>query len=100
MTFESMDDVRRANQQLGHHWFDADTLRGFKSRVGKTLYGGRYFISSENGGPHIWNGKRRYSVRRVNPNGSIDTVGEFGQFATGRQAAVVARYYAKVRGQS
>jgi hypothetical protein len=92
--FNDIEQVRAANKRLGHHWFDADTLRWFNSRVGGTLYGGRYFVSSERGfDRQIWGGTRRYSVRRANPNGSISTVGDFGQFATLKQAQAAAISY-------
>jgi hypothetical protein len=89
MTYNSMTDVRRANANRGHHWFDPETLQFFRSRVGRTLYGGRYFISSEqNKGyyPEYYCYPRMYTVRVVNADGSIDTVGEFQAYETRAQA--------------
>ncbi len=90
MTYATISEVRAANAQLGHHWFDRDTLRFFHSRISTGVFGGRYFVSSEKG-PGM---ARRYSVRIANDDGSIDTVGDFQQDATLAQAKARARYLA------
>ena len=74
-----MNELRR--QHKGH-FFDPDTLRFFKSRVGDKVYGGSMFITSERG-PH---GPRAYSVRRVTKGGRIDTVGSFQGYSSKAQA--------------
>ena len=85
LRFGSMAAVRKANAALGHHFFDADTLRFFRSRVGSALYGGRYFVTSEQrqgmGGQ-----LRLYTVRRAEDDGRITTVGEFQAYATRAEA--------------
>lgn len=86
-TYRGMWEVRQANSQLGHYFFDAGTLRFFRSRVHDDLYGGRYFVTSERDEGFgvlgaAWGGERRYTVRRANGDGSIDTVGEFGQYGS------------------
>lgn len=57
------------------HFFDTDTMRFFKSRIGavRIKNGIWYFITSERP-PH---GKRAYSVRKMELDGDIETVGEF-----------------------
>jgi hypothetical protein len=77
-----MDDVRAANRRIGNHWFDPDTLRFFGGRVSETLYGGRFFVSSERDSGGAWDGRRFYSVRVANDDGTIGTVGEFGAYAS------------------
>ena len=92
MSYFHINQVKRANKELGHHWFSRDTMRFFKSRVGTRVYKGKYFISSEQfecfgssgHGYHIE--PRKYTVRIANEDGSIDTVGEFQQFDTYNQA--------------
>lgn len=84
--FKRIDDIRAANFALGHHWFSPDTLRFFSSRIGKTVYGGRFFITSEQ---YNDNAPRLYSIREAKPNGAIETVGEFQGYAT-REAAIMA----------
>lgn len=90
--FRTMADVRRANRELGHFWFEPVTLRFFRSRVGESLYGGRYFVSSEQfEASDGTRAPRRYTVRQVNPDGSIDTVGEFQAYETSAQARAEIR---------
>ena len=72
--FGTMADVKEANRAIGHHWFEPSSMRFFRSRVGQTLYGGRYFISSEQFDDQS---PRLYTVREVKPDGSIGTVGQF-----------------------
>ena len=58
------------------HYFDADTMRFFKSRIGiarRCKSGIWYFVTSEQP-PH---GPRMWSVRKMELDGDINTVGEF-----------------------
>jgi hypothetical protein len=84
LTYRSMDEVRAAHHG---HWFDASTLRFFRSRVSDTIYGGRFFVTSEQDGDH----PRRYTIRVAHPEGAIDTVGAFQQYATGSGAHKAAQ---------
>jgi len=83
-----MCDVRLKNKQIGHHFFDPDTMRFFRSRVGNTLYGDKYFISSEQFNDVS---PRLYSIRLVNPDGSIDTVAEFHEYGSHAEARRVIK---------
>ena len=85
--WESMTNVRYENRCKGQHFFSPDTLRWFSSRIGSQVFGGRFFITSEQDSYGAWNGKRRYTIRIVRDNADIDTFGEFGQFAS-RSGAV------------
>lgn len=84
-TYRTMDDVISANRAIGNHWFDADTMRFFKTRIesgaiplhSENCHKAR-FITSEKGP----DGVRRYSVREAQPDGTIDTIGEFQQYRT------------------
>jgi hypothetical protein len=98
----SMDDVRRKHSG---HWFDPDTLRFFRSRVGSTAHESedrryRFFVSSEQfryTDPYTYReyrDARRYSVRVQGPDGSIDTVGEFQGYSSSRAANNAAKGYA------
>lgn len=86
--FASVDDVEKMNQAAGQHFFDADTMRGFKTRVLGDLHGGRYFVTSE---PDFYGRDRRYTVRRANDDATIDTVGDFREYKTAYQAQKAAR---------
>lgn len=76
----TLGDVERLNASSGKHFFDADTLRFFKSRIdyGYDLLYGRFFITTEKDGDL----PRRASIRAAMDDGSIETVGEFQQFAS------------------
>ena len=59
------------------HWFDAGSMRFFRSRIGKArrcLSGIWYFVSSEQFDDHT---KRMYSVRKMHLDGDIETIGDF-----------------------
>jgi len=77
--FETMKDVVAANAAIGNHWFDPATKRFFRSRIGSTLYGGKYFVSSEQFDD---DSPRLYTIRCVYPRGSIGTVGRFQEYAS------------------
>lgn len=89
--FKTMNEIIEASQNRGGHFFDRQTLQFFGSRVHNTVYGGRYFITSEqdkgvrlSDGKHVqaWDGERRYTIRVCDDEGFINTVGEFGGFTS------------------
>jgi len=81
--FFNTGQVKAASKAAGSHWFEPSTMRFFKSRVLSVVYGGRFFVTSEQGP----NGVRAYSVREASEDGSsISTVGEFQGWATAPQA--------------
>lgn len=68
-------DYYRINQPAGH-WFDADTMRFFKTKLPDLAYetpAGVLFLTRETN-PR---GLTAYTVRRQVVNGDIETVGEF-----------------------
>jgi hypothetical protein len=85
-TLRSMADVVRFNEETGHHFFEPDTLRFFRSRIGETLYGRRFFTTSEKGPDMV----RAYSVRFIGPDSHIGDVGGFQSFDTSAKARRVA----------
>jgi hypothetical protein len=86
MTFRTLDDVIDANRRIGNKWFDPSNMRFFNTRLSHTLYGGRYFITSEQNNMTDPPQQRLYSVREALPDGRIKTVGEFQAYATRSQA--------------
>lgn len=86
--WHTVDEIKSANRVLGHHWFEADTMRFFRSRVLDGVIGGRYFISSEQA-PGAGS-SRCYTIREASESGSISTVGEFQGYASARQARAAA----------
>ncbi len=92
--FETMAEVINANRRIGHYFFEASSKRFFDSRIGTKLFGGRFFITSEQfHGSDGYHATRKYTVREVKPDGSVNTYGEF-QAYTSNSAARDAILYA------
>jgi len=83
--WNSIEEIREANSRTDQHFFEASTMRWFNSRVLRTIYGGRYFVTSEQG-PSM---ERMWSVREADSEGRISTCFNFQDFPT-RDAAVRA----------
>ena len=79
----SMQGIETANRDAGFHWFDADTLRFFGSRISEASFDGRYFVTSED---NFDRSARSYSIREAMSDGRVATVGDFQEFATRAQA--------------
>jgi len=78
----------RAARLAGSHWFDADTMRSFGSKLGaiRSTPTRILFLSSERDRHGHWHGgKRRYTVRAFDGL-SVYSVSEFGEFATSAAA--------------
>jgi hypothetical protein len=78
-------DVRAKNKAIGQYWFEPSTMRFFNSKIETGLYGNKYFVTSERFeiSPEY---PKKYSVRIAKPDGSIDTIGEHGEFKTKEDA--------------
>ena len=102
MTHGTIANLELANHKRGHHFFDADSKRFFRSRIGGTLYGGpggEFFVTSER--EATWEKRaipRRYTVRQAMPDGRVATVGEFQQYASYSGATAAAKRLAAGRG--
>lgn len=81
--YSSVSEIKLANRRAGQHFFDADTMRFFRSRVGDKVYGGRYFITSEQFDDEA---PRLYTIREAMPNGHIEDASEFQAYRTRAQA--------------
>jgi DNA-directed RNA polymerase subunit RPC12/RpoP len=88
MKAETLRKIYKDRKPDGH-WFDTDTMRFFKSRIGAMRRVGSVilFVSSEQP-PH---GQRQYSIRRMTESGDIDTVGEFCSLTRGQTRAALER---------
>lgn len=94
----NLSDVRRACREVGHRFFDADSMRFFQTRLNPSLtrigHDGRvWFVTSERFIME-YPSRRLYTVRVAKwgkkANGDpwidIDTVGEFQGFETRKEA--------------
>ena len=88
-TYYTVDDIRSANSVRGYHFFDKDAMRFFDSRLSEEVYGGKYFITSERFDSRS---PRLYTIRMVNDDASIDTIGEFQQYETLAKAKSAVKY--------
>jgi hypothetical protein len=94
--FETVRQIRGAHREAGRYWFAESASRYFGTRIHDVVYGGRYFVTSEKDPLGVWrDGQRRYSVRRVNDDLDVETVGKFGAYATARAAHKAARQAAE-----
>jgi len=89
--------VKRLNEQNGQHFFSPDAMRSFRCRVHDSLYGGCVFVTSEQERPSRfnWNPVRVYTVRVAMADGSIQTYGSMGDYATRADAHTDARWLGK-----
>ncbi len=84
--FNNITEVKKANKEIGQHFFDRDTLAFFGSKVYPDLYtvaGRQFFVTSEDNYNRTEKG---YTIREAMPDGDIETIGEFLQYATKEQA--------------
>lgn len=86
----TIQDIKNASKG---HFFDKEAMKFFGSKVYDEVYGGRYFLTSERDSGELaaWNGQRRYTVRGIDDNGNIFTVGEFGEYDTLDKARKAAK---------
>lgn len=91
----SISAVKARNRACGQHFFDADTLRFFGSRIGSRVFVGSnatYFVTSEQM-PRS-DDPRRYTVRKIK-GCDVSTVGKFQQYKTEAAANKAAARVAK-----
>lgn len=102
--FKTIAQIRRANRAIGHYWFDKDTMEFFGTIIDPVIYEGRYFVTQDN--PPAWQESAetsefpypivaRWTIRRANDDGSINTVGKFRQYHSSKSAHDAARKAAK-----
>ena len=84
--FKTLGEFKRAYKATGMHFFDRKTMRFFNSRIESGLLKGKYFITSEQFDEKAL---RYYTLREIQPDLSINTVGEFQQYKT-KEAAKAA----------
>ena len=82
--YRNIEQIKKRNEAIGHNWFSADTMRFFSSEVLPTIYGGKYFISSEE--DTYGNYERKFTIRIAYHDGQIDTVGSFQAYDTAEEA--------------
>lgn len=107
----SIEQLKQLATEHGSHFFDADAMRFFSSRVHSAVYGGRYFVTSEQQrAVYISSGfipaePRRYTVRIAQlyygansahiTFDAVESLGGFQAFETRHEAHSAARALAR-----
>lgn len=77
---ENMKEAKAISKANGGHFFDAQAMRFFNSKIESELIGGRYFITSER---FEIDYPKMYTIRQISETGQIlDDLGEFQEFDT------------------
>lgn len=85
--FSSISQIISFNGSNGYYFFSKGAMRGFNTRVHDAVYGGCVFVTSErNDIPFCAPQPRVYTVRVQRADGSIDTYGSLGDYATRAEA--------------
>lgn len=79
MKFNSISEIKKANQVINNHFFDRDTMEFFNSKVETGVLKGCFFITSEIAPNETI---KRFTLRMVESDGSIETIGPFHWFDT------------------
>ena len=91
--FNIIEQIIRANENSGRHFFSPDSMRFFNCRVHRDVYNGCVFVTSErNNTPFCAPQPRVYTVRIAMADGSIETYGSLGDYATRSQAHTEAQW--------
>tara|TARA_A100001391_G_scaffold175080_1_gene137798 strand:+ start:82 stop:387 length:306 start_codon:yes stop_codon:yes gene_type:complete len=91
--YKTISEIKAVNKANGYHFFSTDTMRFFSGKTHRGVYGGKYFVTSEqfvstSGVRH----PRKYTIRKAHPDGAIDTVDTFQKFSTLDEAVSHIRY--------
>lgn len=85
--FGSTSQIIANNAREGYYFFSKGALKSFNSRVHDVVYGNCVFVTSEkNDMPYCAPQPRVYTVRIAMADGSIETYGNMGDYATRAQA--------------
>ena len=79
--FRTITEIKDKNKESGYSFFEKDTMNFFNSKIHRGVYGGMYFITSEQFVSSRGHTEpRMYTIRKAHPDGAIDTVDSFQQF--------------------
>ena len=88
--FDSLQAIIAFNRAKGYQFFEPATMSWFRSRAYPELYpaavGHPFIVTSEQGKFCGELYSRKYTVRKLRPDGTFDTIGEFQEHDTLRQA--------------
>ncbi len=91
--YKTISEIKAQNKANGYYFFSPDTMRFFNGKTHRGVYGGKYFVTSEQfvslSGVKQ---PRKYTIRMAHSDGAIDTVDTFQKFSTLDQAVSHIRY--------
>lgn len=111
MQYFDIYDIKLRNRQCGKHFFDADAMRFFASRVGREAFAGDefqhvnrarngsvWFVTSEQfRGSGGYVAKRKYTVRMMDwATGDVSDCGGFQRYASSGAATREAKRLASL----
>ena len=91
-TFRTIQQIINFHESKGMHFFSAGSKRFFNSRIHSDVYGGCVFVTSEK---FDWKSPRLFTVRKIDQNGNIETIGDFQGYDTRSKAHTAAKNFAK-----
>ena len=94
--YDTISEIRQANEDAGLHFFEPATMRFFNSKIAsRAVFGRHVFVTSEQfvGSDHVAQ-PRRYTLRSCY-DGKVNTVGDFQQYRTIEEAKAAAKALAK-----
>jgi hypothetical protein len=83
MKFRTIEQVIRTNYAIGARFFSDNNMSFFGSKVESGLIGGKFFITSETTLDRLGTA---YTIRMVDNDGNIETVGEICQYSSVKTA--------------
>ena len=85
--YNNINEIERANGLAGYHFFEEGSKRFFRSRILSEVYGGRYFITSEQFvSSYREVAPRQYTIRRADGEGHVASVGAFNSYRSAAEA--------------
>ena len=84
--FKNITEVKRANKELGHHWFSTSTVKYFNARVETPVLGGYYWVESQDNYDRT---KREYLAVSAAPDGAVSYLHGAERFNTLAEAKAI-----------
>ena len=86
--FNTINQIIAFHESKGLFFFSPSAKRFFSSRIHSEVYNGCVFVTSEK---FDWKSPRLYTVRKIESDGSITTLGDFQGFDTRSKAHTFAK---------
>ena len=85
-TYKSIAEIKAAakSSRYSQQWFSLDTMQFFGTKIETGVVKDCYFVTSDSIESDVFT--RRFTVRHVDDDGNVSTVGEFRQYATLNEA--------------